>query len=722
MLGDNWGNALLQGQQFGQNDIDQNYLNAAHAANVAKYGPQAGDPAAMASLQATNFLAQDQPSTLRTLQGNANVANAQGQIAQGTIGSTIAANNVNNSTTIQSGPSIVQNNKAAAATNTAAATSATIGADAALAAQHANAAAAAASAAQTHLNANPGDTEGAYQAGVAAAASIAPDEAKQYAPGTPQGDAFHKQFSTDPAGTINGINAQVRARTEAALATMSPQQRIEFMQKNADMQKVGGDILDQKQKAFQAASENEKTILAGAGPTGVVMTQAESALKNIEQMRALLGKVSGSTTWNAAVQAHVPGSNMQQLEALAEATGSALSVDMLQGAKAAGGSLGVRASNTEFKGIGESLMKIDPSMTVDQMKAQLDNAEKAVNVYRQTAQNMLDGPNGPAEYKNAVARRQQTELDYNSALGVYAPQGAASPAAPAQPAAPASPSGAAAQPLSAPMPRLGADAAPAPQANPIGTFNAALQHTFGAEGGYNAKDANGAPVNMGINQAAHPGVDVANLTHDKASQIYKSEYWDAIGGDQLAKTSPGLAHAGFDIAVVDGAPKAKELIAKAGGDPNKLVDLQQQFQNNLIARDPSKYGKYADTWAKRNAALKADIASGTVGNSYVTPGAPDTHTLANGGATGSWAPITQTPNAPITPVPVPQQAQQPASEPRQQASAQSPAARAAPAQAQALASATYDPLTGASARAFQGQRSAVMDGRALLAKYLRDVA
>ena len=722
MLGDNWGNALLQGQQFGQNDIDQNYLNAAHAANVAKYGPQAGDPAAMASLQATNFLAQDQPSTLRTLQGNANIVDAQGQVAQGTIGSDITARRATNVGIAAMVPAQVDNANSTAAASQAAARQATLAANAAASQAHVKAASVGGDVMQSTLAANPGDTATAWDTGVNAIRNtVSPEEAASLDRSTPTGAAAYAHFVKDPAAAIQDFRNLTTANYNGAINAMAPDKRAEWLQTQAKIQNDQADVRTKAQASLAAAKEDENKILANQGPVGAGVVQGDSALNSIAELRKDIAGLGGATTANSLLS-HLPGSKVQQIESLAKSVNSAISLGMMAGVRAGGGSMGMKTTNTEFGAIGDSFANIDPTtMTPAQLLKMADSAEAAIRDYQTGAKAMLAGPDGSDAYKGALARRIQIEKDLNQNVSVLPESGAASAASPTQPAAPASPSGAAAQPV----PRLGADAAPAPQANPIGTFNAALQHTFGAEGGYNDKDANGAPVNMGINAAAHPGVDVANLTHDKATQIYKSEYWDAIGGDQLAKTSPGLAHAGFDIAVVDGAPKAKELIAKAGGDPNKLVDLQQQFQNNLIARDPSRYGKYADTWARRNAALKADIASGTVGNSYVATGAPDAHALANGGATGSWPiqPITPlTPPTPIVPSPMPQQAQQPAPEPRQQASAQSPAAQAAPAQAQALASATYDPITGTAARAFQGQRSAVMDGRALLAKYLRDVA
>lgn len=357
--------------------------------------------------------------------------------------------------------------------------------------------------------------------------------------------------------------------------------------------------------------------------------------------------------------------------------------------------------------------------------AQLDQGEKAINAFRMGATNLLYGPNGKQELRNATARRVQAENALNQAQGVIGTPDAPSGAA-ASPAAPASPPAAAG---ASPTPRLGGDTAPAAPAKaapgtvPIGSFSAALDHTFGAEGGYNAKDANGAEVNMGINAAAHPGEDVKNMTRERASEIYKTEYWDPIGGDKLAKENPGMAHAGFDIAVIDGAGRAKELIAKADGDPNKLVDLQQQFQNSLIAKDPSRYGRYADVWQKRNAALKNDIASGSVGSAYAEAGSAGS---GGGTAPAAGAAIPQIPTPTVAPITGGTPLNPAAGVAPVASRAQSSGGGAGPgaqgdggeAARQALAAAANDPTAGTAARAFKGPHDQVMAGRALLAKYL----
>jgi len=136
-----------------------------------------------------------------------------------------------------------------------------------------------------------------------------------------------------------------------------------------------------------------------------------------------------------------------------------------------------------------------------------------------------------------------------------------------------------------------------------GGFSTAVAFTLKAEGGFNPKDSNNAPSNFGINQKANPDVDVKNLTREKAAEIYKSRYWDKIGGDELAAKNPALATIAFDTAVMSGVDKAKELLSKADGDPTKLLELRNQFLASLVQKNPEKYGKYEKAWNNRNAEL-----------------------------------------------------------------------------------------------------------------------
>ena len=155
------------------------------------------------------------------------------------------------------------------------------------------------------------------------------------------------------------------------------------------------------------------------------------------------------------------------------------------------------------------------------------------------------------------------------------------------------------------------DAAPAgvaPAAQPS-AFDRSVQRTFQFEGKLNPRDTNGTPSMYGINQKANPDIDVMKLTPEKARELYKTRYWDAIGADNM---DPKLAHVAYDTAVLAGPARAKQMVAQADGNPVKLMEIRQGFLNGLVAKDPEKYGKYAKAWANRNATLMNDITEGNV--------------------------------------------------------------------------------------------------------------
>jgi len=138
-------------------------------------------------------------------------------------------------------------------------------------------------------------------------------------------------------------------------------------------------------------------------------------------------------------------------------------------------------------------------------------------------------------------------------------------------------------------------------------FEAALQKTLGYEGGYVEDDAGKGPSNFGINASANPDVDVKNLTKDKARELYKKRYWDAIGGDALAAKNPALATVAFDTAVNMGVGKANQLVAKAKGDPTALLGMRQQHYDNLVKKDPEKFAPFEKGWKTRVADLATSV-------------------------------------------------------------------------------------------------------------------
>lgn len=87
----------------------------------------------------------------------------------------------------------------------------------------------------------------------------------------------------------------------------------------------------------------------------------------------------------------------------------------------------------------------------------------------------------------------------------------------------------------------------------------------------------GGTTKYGIAQKEHPELDVASLTLAGALAIYKSQYWDAAGCDNLAD---GLDMAVMDTAVNNGVGRAKQFLAKAT-DVRSYLELRRQFDIGL---------------------------------------------------------------------------------------------------------------------------------------------
>ncbi len=142
-------------------------------------------------------------------------------------------------------------------------------------------------------------------------------------------------------------------------------------------------------------------------------------------------------------------------------------------------------------------------------------------------------------------------------------------------------------------------------------FDGVMERIFKTEGGYAAADGNtGQPVNFGINQGANPDIDVKTLTKGEAAKLYKTRYWDKIGGDSLP---PALQGTAMDAAVNQGPENAKKWIAESGGDVGKFNDLRRAHYENLLAKP--EFAKYRQTWMGR----LAHYEKGGSGSTSINP-------------------------------------------------------------------------------------------------------
>ena len=140
-------------------------------------------------------------------------------------------------------------------------------------------------------------------------------------------------------------------------------------------------------------------------------------------------------------------------------------------------------------------------------------------------------------------------------------------------------------------------AAPTPQYSAPFLYSDAF--TAVKEGGSTKNDGRGNAANFGIDQKAHPEIDVMKLTPQEAQAI-RYKYWQAINGDALAKLNPKAALIAYDTAIMAGPSKAVELVTLSQGNAQKMYQLRLGYMDNLIKKDPKTYGPVAKGWAERN--------------------------------------------------------------------------------------------------------------------------
>ena len=83
------------------------------------------------------------------------------------------------------------------------------------------------------------------------------------------------------------------------------------------------------------------------------------------------------------------------------------------------------------------------------------------------------------------------------------------------------------------------------------------------EGGYvNDPRDPGGETKYGISKRAYPEEDILNLSIERASELYKRDYWDRVHADKLP---PKLRFAMFDSAINSGVAQAVKWLQAAAG-------------------------------------------------------------------------------------------------------------------------------------------------------------
>lgn len=129
-----------------------------------------------------------------------------------------------------------------------------------------------------------------------------------------------------------------------------------------------------------------------------------------------------------------------------------------------------------------------------------------------------------------------------------------------------------------------------------GGFEKAVQKLLKTEGGYvNDPTDRGGATKFGISQRSYPNLDIANLTEADARAIYREDYWNALGADQLPSD---VREAAFDAAVNQGIGWTRKALRETGGNLDAFIERRRQRYDAIVARDPSQR-KFYDGWINR---------------------------------------------------------------------------------------------------------------------------
>ena len=148
-------------------------------------------------------------------------------------------------------------------------------------------------------------------------------------------------------------------------------------------------------------------------------------------------------------------------------------------------------------------------------------------------------------------------------------------------------------------------------------FDASFERLIGHEGGYvNDPRDPGGETRYGVSKRAYPGEDIANLTLERAKEIYRRDYWGPAGCDAVPD---GVKFDLFDMAVNSGVKASVKTLQRAAGLPERACDgvlgpqtlqaVQAMNSARAVARfngarlafmaDLSTWPAFGRGWAKR---------------------------------------------------------------------------------------------------------------------------
>lgn len=113
--------------------------------------------------------------------------------------------------------------------------------------------------------------------------------------------------------------------------------------------------------------------------------------------------------------------------------------------------------------------------------------------------------------------------------------------------------------------------------------------------GFIGNDNGRGRAQYGITEASHPEAwRDGRVDRTEAEAIYRRDYLTPLG-----PLTPEMEIVALPAAVVGGVGTAKALLAQAGGDPERFLELETQRFQRLARENPGKYGDDLNGWMNR---------------------------------------------------------------------------------------------------------------------------
>ena len=163
--------------------------------------------------------------------------------------------------------------------------------------------------------------------------------------------------------------------------------------------------------------------------------------------------------------------------------------------------------------------------------------------------------------------------------------------------------------------------------NPTSQFLRCLPVTLREEGGY-SNDAGdpGGKTQWGITHGTYdawrkrnslPPRDVREITPDEMRLIYRAEYYDSIGADDL---SPGPALSAFDVSVNSGPGKARQFLNKVAYLPDAIARVHRIAAMRLsFLHALGTWSRFGKGWGARVGRIEATSVKWELAQRVISP-------------------------------------------------------------------------------------------------------